>query len=124
MTPDEIVTAFVKANSGRDIDAICDFLAPDVVYENIGMSTATGIDEVRASIEGFHQMASKMEWEVLRQVADDRQVLNERIDRFWLGDDRQVDIRVAGVFEVRDGKITAWRDYFDTAGVQTQFAGR
>ena len=68
-------------------------------------------------------MASKMEWEVLRQVADDRQVLNERIDRFWLGDDRQVDIRVAGVFEVRDGKITAWRDYFDTAGVQTQFAG-
>ena len=26
-------------------------------------------------------------------------------------------IRVMGAFDVKDGKIMAWRDYFDTAGL-------
>ncbi len=26
---------------------------------------------------------------------------------------KKVELPVAGVFEVKDGKITAWRDYFD-----------
>jgi limonene-1,2-epoxide hydrolase len=30
---------------------------------------------------------------------------------------------VAGVFEVRDGKIAAWRDYFDLATFTKQLGG-
>ena len=33
--------------------------------------------------------------------------------------DRTVSLPVMGVFELADGKITAWRDYFDMA----QFTG-
>jgi limonene-1,2-epoxide hydrolase len=39
-------------------------------------------------------------------------VVTERTDRFRFKD-RWVDLPVAGVFELRDGKIALWRDYFD-----------
>jgi len=40
-------------------------------------------------------------------------VLTERIDRFTIGGKR-VELPVMGAFEVAsDGKICAWRDYFD-----------
>ena len=31
----------------------------------------------------------------------------------WSSEGRSASLRIAGVFEVRDGVITAWRDYFD-----------
>jgi limonene-1,2-epoxide hydrolase len=50
---------------------------------------------------------------VHHSAEQDGTVLNERTDRFRLADGRWVELRVMGVFEVLDGKITAWRDYFD-----------
>jgi limonene-1,2-epoxide hydrolase len=40
----------------------------------------------------------------------------ERVDHF-VGDQQTIVLPVVGVFEVHDGKITAWRDYFDSAGL-------
>jgi limonene-1,2-epoxide hydrolase len=34
-----------------------------------------------------------------------------------------VEVKVMGVFELRDGKIAAWRDYFDLAGFQKSMSG-
>ena len=39
---------------------------------------------------------------------------NERVDTFVLGP-KKIELPVAGVFEIRNGKIAAWRDYFDLA---------
>ena len=39
-------------------------------------------------------------------------VFTERVDRFRIMG-KQVALPVAGVFEIRNGKIAAWRDYFD-----------
>ena len=44
--------------------------------------------------------------------------MNERTDTMTIGD-KTVALPVAGVFEVADGKIVGWRDYFDMA----QFSG-
>jgi limonene-1,2-epoxide hydrolase len=48
-------------------------------------------------------------------------VMNERTDRFKIGP-KWVEAPVMGIFELRDGKIAAWRDYFDLAGFQKQMA--
>jgi limonene-1,2-epoxide hydrolase len=40
--------------------------------------------------------------------------MNERVDVFEMGG-KHVEVPVAGVFEIRGGKIAAWRDYFDLA---------
>jgi limonene-1,2-epoxide hydrolase len=44
----------------------------------------------------------------------------ERIDRFSLND-TPMTVAVAGVFEfAADGRITAWRDYYDWADLERQ----
>jgi limonene-1,2-epoxide hydrolase len=35
----------------------------------------------------------------------------------------RVELPVAGLFRVRDGAITLWRDYFDMRTFETQMAG-
>jgi limonene-1,2-epoxide hydrolase len=49
-------------------------------------------------------------------------VLTERVDTFTIG---QVvaPLPVMGTFEVRDGKISAWRDSFDMAQITAMLSG-
>ena len=56
-----------------------------------------------------------------RQVADGNLVLNERTDRFLVGG-RWLELPVAGIFELRDGLIVLWRDYFDLDTIMKQMA--
>jgi limonene-1,2-epoxide hydrolase len=121
MSAGEVVTALIKANEARDIDAILALLTDDVAYENVPMSVMHGHDEVRALLGPFAESAERIEWEVLHQVEQGDVVMNERIDRFWLAGGKTVELRVAGVFEVRDGKVAVWRDYFDLEEFNSQF---
>ena len=45
--------------------------------------------------------------------------MNERLDRFQLGGG-WVEVPVAGLFVLRDGRIALWRDYFDLATYRRQ----
>jgi limonene-1,2-epoxide hydrolase len=123
MTPGEAVTALIKANEARDVDALLAVLTDDVAYENVPMGVMNGHDEVKAMLGPFLDGAERVAWEVLEQVESGDTVMNERIDRFWLADGKKVELRVAGVFKVRDGKVSVWRDYFDLAEFNTQLAG-
>jgi limonene-1,2-epoxide hydrolase len=119
-TPGELVTTLIKANEARDIDALLGVLAEDARYENVPMSPLEGHAEIKAMLEGFLGSAKTIEWEVLHQVEQGDVVMNERIDRFEMADGKKIALRVAGVFEIRDGKITLWRDYFDLAEFTNQ----
>lgn len=119
-TPGELVTALIKANEARDIGALLDVLAEDALYENVPMSPLKGHDEIKSMLEPFLTSATKVEWEVLHQVEQGDVVMNERVDRFEMGDGKAIALRVAGVFEIRDGKVAVWRDYFDLAEFTNQ----
>jgi limonene-1,2-epoxide hydrolase len=119
-TPGEIVTALIKANEARDVDALLAVLTDDALYENVPMSALTGHDEIRGMLEGFLASAAKVEWEVLHQVEQGNMVMNERVDRFVMADGKSLSLRVAGLFEIRDGKVAVWRDYFDLAEFTNQ----
>lgn len=121
-TPEQIVDAFIAALERLDLDAGIALLAEDVEYDNVPMAKVHGLDGVRAVLQPFLARASEVEWRVLHQAASGDTVMNERIDRFhmpigW------VEIAVAGLFVVREGKIVLWRDYFDlgaaTAALQS-----
>ena len=109
-----VVDRFIQAWSRRNIDEIMTFFADDAVYHNIPMAPAQGKDAIRAVINSFLPMARAVEFKVLKSASAGDTVLNERIDIFDMGAKR-VELPVAGVFEVRGGKIAAWRDYFDLA---------
>jgi limonene-1,2-epoxide hydrolase len=57
-----------------------------------------------------------------RQTVTGNVVMNERTDKFRIGD-AWVALPVAGVFELDgDGRIALWRDYFDIGMYQKQMA--
>lgn len=64
-----------------------------------------------------------VEFEILNISASGDVVLTERLDKFSMGG-RNVELPVAGVFEVREGKIAAWRDYFDLPTWTKQTTGQ
>ena len=118
-----VVADLIKANEAKDIDAVLALLTDDVEYENVGMGVCRGHDEVRALLGPFLESAEGMAWEVLAQLESGDTVMNERVDRFFLPGGKEVDVRVAGYFEVRDGKVRRWRDYFDTGKLLADMAG-
>ena len=117
----EIVTGFISCWEKKDLDGIMEYFTPDAVYINIPMDPPNeGTEAIRAFIEGFIGMASKIEFVVNNQVDNGAgMVMNERTDRFLINDD-WVEIQVMGIFEVVDGKIAHWRDYFDMAKFSAQ----
>ena len=118
MTPLETVQAFLTAAAARDYDAALPLLADDVEYQNMMLPAVHGREEVRATLEGLLALCTASEWVVHRELADGPVVMNERTDRFELHGS-WVDLPVMGVFEVHDGRIRLWRDYFDLQTVMT-----
>jgi limonene-1,2-epoxide hydrolase len=111
-----IVDDFIAAWGAKDLERIMSFFAPDAVYTNVPMDPPNrGTEAIRGMIGGFLGMAQDVEFVVHQQAENPATgiVMNERTDRFKLQDGRWAALRVMGVFELREGKILAWRDYFD-----------
>lgn len=106
-----IVEGFLNALADEDLDTAGSILAEDVVYQNVGLPTIYGRS---ATLKVFRRMQGRTRFEVKthRIAADGSAVLTERTDALILGPLR-LQFWVCGVFEVDDGHITLWRDYFD-----------
>ena len=110
--PIDVVTRFCKTWESVDVDALMEFFTDDAVYHNIPIAPVAGKDAIRTTIEGFANGVGKIEFEVRAIAAVGNTVLTERVDRFF-NTDKTIALPVMGTFEVVDGKIAAWRDYFD-----------
>ena len=109
-----ITTDFINAWNARDLDAIMSFFTEDAEYTNIPMGPPNvGRAAIRTFIEGFIGSAEAIEFTIHHQVeGQDGIVMNERTDRINLAG-KVIELPVMGVYEFSDGKISAWRDYFD-----------
>ena len=117
----DLVSRFCAAWSSFDLDAIAGYFTDDAVYHNIPMEAVTGKDAIRSTIEGFAGGVESIEFRVVHITGTDDVVLTERVDVFNLPG-KSIELPVMGTFELRDGKIAAWRDYFDMNQFRTQFA--
>ena len=114
--PEGIVREFCEAFGKHDAEALRHFFTEDVVYHNIPMDPASGIEETIAFIDGFLAMFDNMVIEMRHLAVRGNVVLTERVDTFEMGE-KVAPLPVMGTFEIRDGRISAWRDYFDMAQV-------
>jgi limonene-1,2-epoxide hydrolase len=121
-TPIEVVHRFCAVWSNADPDDIAEFFTDDAVYHNIPMDPLTGRDTIKSFIAGFAGGAEQIDFRVRNIVADGDVVLTERVDVFVMPNGK-VELPLMGTFEVRDGKIAAWRDYFDLKQFMDQMAG-
>jgi limonene-1,2-epoxide hydrolase len=117
---EQVVRDFCAAASKRDPALLRSFLAEDVVYHNIPMDPAEGIDAAMGVIDMFVDMCDALDFEIHHLASDGSTVLTERTDTFTIKG-KTAGLPVMGAFHVSDGKITAWRDYFDMGQVTAIF---
>lgn len=109
----EVVLDLIKACNSKDIDAALALFHEGSIYDNVPLQPVTGLTAIRAALEPSLRIAKQVDW-VVQNIADNGKgvVLTERNDRFLLASG-WCEMPVMGVFEVNDGRIDAWRDYFD-----------
>lgn len=121
-TPAQLVTAFIQAIEAKDLETALELVSENCEWDNVPLGKVIGREAIRGSLGPMLDAASEVDWVVHRQAGEGHLVFNERLDRFhmpfgWL------EVAVNGVWEVHDGRITLWRDYFDEASYRSQLPG-
>ena len=93
------------------------FFADGCMWEQSGFPTTIGPEEAAALFDSMGQMGfSSVDVDFRNVVAVGDVVCTERVDWLVRPDGSRVGpLPIVGVTEFRDGKITAWREYFDRA---------
>jgi limonene-1,2-epoxide hydrolase len=109
------VEAFLYALQDEDYDTADRLLSDHAAWQNVGYLTIRGRERI-VGIMRRGQGKVGFEVKIHRIAAEGNAVLTERTDALVFGPLR-LQFWVCGAFEVHAGKITLWRDYFDTFDV-------
>ncbi len=129
-SPIEVVRRFCAAWGNNMATAdLAAFFTDDAVYHNIPFAPVIGREAIGKNIGSFIPPGKSaapgvvpvesIDFRIINIAANGPVVMTERDDVFKLPD-KSFELPVMGTFEVRDGKIKAWRDYFDV----NQFTSR
>lgn len=113
LEPIDVVRKFLAAWNANDIDGVVDWLHPQVRYHNVPLAPIHGREAVRAYLKSQGAF-DWVDWKLLAIAATGNTVLTERIDEFGIGG-LHIKLPLMGAFDIRDGLIGEWRDYFDLA---------
>ena len=120
-TATDTVIDFLKALEDADLEKAESLLDDNVQYQNVPLPTDDGKAATIATLKRFGLISKKFEV-IMHNIAEkDGVVLTERTD-ILSGPGIRLEFWVCGTFEVKNGKITLWRDYFDWATMATQVA--
>ena len=111
-SPISVVESFLGALQAKELERALSLLADDVVYQNVPFPADRGKAAVVRTLKLFERVVTGFEVRMRNIAAQGGTVLTERVD-VLSGPLLYLDIKVCGTFEVRDGKIVLWRDYFD-----------
>lgn len=115
------IREFIEAWSRLDPEELAGYFAEDGIYHNMPTGPVSGRLNVEGLIRGFIASWTETTWDLLNIVCAGDLVIAERLDRTRAGD-KSVDLPCVGVFELEDGKIKTWRDYFDFSTYQRGLA--
>lgn len=109
----KIVEGFFEAIAENKKEKIMAFFDEESVFNNIPMGPVKGREAIWGILKITAETSSEVLFEVLNIAeTDDGVVLTERVDYFQMPH-RRVAFPLMGVFEIEDGIIRQWRDYFD-----------
>jgi limonene-1,2-epoxide hydrolase len=115
--PETTVRRFLDAWDEPDLDrlveVLCSYVTEDVVLCQMPFAEVTGYAGLRRICEESLATMSDFQLDLIDVSVVGNRVFTERVDRFVLHG-RRLAVPVLGVFELStDGRIVAWRDYFD-----------
>ncbi len=111
-SPVLVVERFMEFLRRGDLDEAVALLAEDVRYENVGLPTVHGRERVRRLFGKAYDAGAGFDVVIHTICADGASVLTERTD-FLTFRKLHIQLWVCGRFDVREGQIVLWRDYFD-----------
>ena len=121
-SPSDTVDEFIRRVVALDLDGACELVSDDLEYDNVPVGKNHGPDGLKSFLGMMVSGFAEVQFVVHRRTVTGNVVMNERTDRFRLGE-QWLDLPVAGVFEVNSGgKISLWRDYFDMATFTNEMA--
>lgn len=110
----ELVTNFCRDWPGMSPAEMAGFFAEDCTYENFGLrEPLRGSRFVAGALEIFRARFEQIESKMLHVSCDGETVLSLRRESFWLPGGRVLHLEAMASIEVKDGKITTWKDYCD-----------
>ena len=112
MTNTDIIKEFVAAWSSLDAETLASYFTENGTYFNIPTQPVVGRQNIQQFIAGFIATWTETNWDILNITEADGVVYCERLDRTKTTHGN-VDLPCFGVFEMQNGKIHVWRDYFD-----------
>jgi len=121
-TAADVVRDFCTAIDRKDLAAVEALLDEQVVYHNIGSEPAVGREASLAAVKFQFDMFEPIVFRIRNIASDGNTVLTERVDEIT-ANGVMAPVPVMGTFEVRDGRIVRWRDYFDMGFVGKLMAG-
>lgn len=120
LAPQTVVELFLEACGEFDFDGALELIAEDCVYQNVPFHTARGKARIKRDLSTMAKALSVFKVEMLHIAVNGDAVLTERVDT--LGSRLfSMAIPLMGVFVVKEGKITEWRDYFDWSSMMGRF---
>ena len=108
----QTIKDFIAAWSNLDSDEFVGYFSEDGIYYNMPTQPVQGKEQLKQFIGSFISNWTKTNWDTLNIIGEGDVVIAERLDRTEVGDIK-VDLPCCGVFEMEEGKIKVWRDYFD-----------
>lgn len=124
MPAQEIVSRLIDGWEKMDIDQIMSCFLEDASWHNMPYPSIQGRDAIRTAVSNFLSTADHVRFEVYHSgEVSPGIVVNERKDVFRTKDGGTLEIPVMGIFEVQDGLIQTWRDYFDPSVMNNTSGG-
>ena len=111
-TAGDVVRDFCAAIDRKDLAEVETLLDENVVYHNVGSEPAVGREASLAAVKFQFDMFDPIAFRIRNLAEDGDTVLTERVDEIT-ANGVTAPVPVMGTFEIRDGRIVQWRDYFD-----------
>lgn len=116
-----IVREFLSKCEKNDVVGACGMLSANAVYHNIPLPPIRGRKRIQSTLESAMKWAKDFRAVNVNIAAGGNAVLTERIDSMVIAG-IYIELPVMGTFEIHNGRITAWRDYFDLIQMFRQMA--
>lgn len=119
--PIEIIRQFMAHMERLDYDSALALVTDDCLYINPPpLGEVRGPAGIRGVLEPFFAPTLENEFKLLREASNGSILFTERLDRHRLAD-KWVELPVTGVYEIQNGRISMWRDYFDVTTILSQW---
>jgi limonene-1,2-epoxide hydrolase len=119
----------LRAYERGDLDEMLDCFTEDAVYQPMlstptrnAMEPAKGKPAIRKMVSEWFTFMTVLGADIHQQMSDGARVMHERTDRAIIGDQEGM-TPVAAVFDMDNGLISAWREYFDMPALDSPAVG-